>query len=212
METVKLLAKKIDIFMENYFRFLVLVAQIMVGIMVVVITIQVYYRKVLHSSVIFYQEVSRLAIVWFSAVAIAYGVKEKIHISIELLGLVMSPKIKKINNIIIDIFILISGIFLLVYGIELFINRWGNNTLPMLQILADYINKFTSSWRGDTVPELKVWKSWQYVMVPVSSISIIYCSIKSLVAQFIENSSFLQSLGLTPLKGHRNWGELNAGD
>ena len=184
METVKLVSKKIDIFMEYFSKYLVILAQIMVGIMVVVITVQVYYRFVLNSSIRWSQEVPRMAMAWFSAIAIAYGVKEKLHISIELLALVTSPKIKKINNIVIDVLILLTGIVLLVFGI----------------VLCEGTTK-------QTLPTLQWPKTVFYILMPISSIVIIYYSARSLVAQIIERSGFLKWLGLGPIEGHKNWGE-----
>lgn len=109
--------------------------------MVLLISVQVFCRYVLGFSISWVEEVSLLLMVWFSFIAMAIGVKNKLHIAIELFTMWLPQQIKRqIISRIADISIIIIGFVLIYYGI-LLVQYGLLSTLPAtgLPAAAGYI-------------------------------------------------------------------------
>lgn len=107
----KILCQLMDVFM--------LLAKCLLVIMTLIICLGVFYRRVLNDGLSWTDEVAMLFMVWFGFISIAYGVKEKLHISVEVFHNMMPQKVKVFWNKFINIIVCIMGALLLVYGIQL---------------------------------------------------------------------------------------------
>ena len=78
---MKLIQKISDIF----FSVLIRVAQILLVIMVALVFTNVVLRYVFNSGIYWSEEASLVIVIWFTFIAFALGVKEDLHISINIL-------------------------------------------------------------------------------------------------------------------------------
>ncbi|GAK54536.1 hypothetical protein U14_05823 [Candidatus Moduliflexus flocculans] len=109
--------------------------------MVILISVQVFCRYVLNFSISWVEEVCLLLMVWFSFIAMAIGVKNKLHISIELFVMWLPKRVQ--NGIIAkisDVSIIAIGFVLIYHGI-LLVQNGMMSTLPAtgLPAAAGYI-------------------------------------------------------------------------
>jgi TRAP-type C4-dicarboxylate transport system permease small subunit len=99
-------------------------------VMVILISVQVFCRYVLNFSIPWVEEVSLLLMVWFSFIAMAIGVRNKLHISIELFVMWLPKSIQKgIIARIADLSIILIGFVLVYHGI-LLVQNGMMSTLP----------------------------------------------------------------------------------
>ena len=139
------------------YRILLEFSKLVILVIVIIVSCEVFGRLVLHHSIMWSEEVALLLMVWTAFIAMAIGVEKGLHISISLF-FNMFPKIvqtiiAKINTLATIFF----GYILVVYGIKLASMTMGS-TLPATQ------------WPAGTA----------YLMMPVGGIFIIYFAILDL--------------------------------
>ncbi|MBQ9206245.1 MAG: TRAP transporter small permease [Treponema sp.] len=139
------------------YRILLEFAKLVILVIVIIVSCEVFARLVLHHSIMWSEEVALLLMVWTAFIAMAIGVEKGLHISISLF-FNMFPKvvqvvIAKINTLATIFF----GYILVVYGIKL-ASMTMNSTLPATQ------------WPAGTA----------YCMMPVGGIFIIYFALLDL--------------------------------
>lgn len=95
---------------------LVMLAKILLAAMVVLISANVFMRYVLNSGITWSEEVALVFVVWFTFIALALGVKERLHISLCLLPEKISPTIDLLLSKLTDVVILFLGYIMIRYG------------------------------------------------------------------------------------------------
>ncbi|MFD1956761.1 TRAP transporter small permease [Paenibacillus thailandensis] len=134
MKTLKKVALAIDTFLETA-TLIGLVA------MIVIVTVQVFTRKVF--SYVFHgsEEITMLLLVWFSFLGIAFGFREKLHLGIDSFTAKWPKRLNAILDKVIYAVIFAFGVYLVYYGwrftvlmseSELPATGWPNSLLYMV--------------------------------------------------------------------------------
>jgi TRAP-type C4-dicarboxylate transport system permease small subunit len=139
------------------YRLLLEFSKLVILVIVIIVSCQVFGRLVLHKSIMWSEEVALLLMVWTAFIAMAIGVEKGLHIAITLF-FNMFPKpvqfvVAKINTIATIFF----GYILVVYGAKL-AQMTMTSTLPATQ------------WPAGTA----------YSMMPVGGVFIIYFALLEL--------------------------------
>ncbi len=104
----------------SFFRLLhtllVILAKTLLAAMVLLISANVFMRYVLNSGITWSEEVALVFVVWFTFIALALGVKQRLHISLCLLPEKISPKIDLLLSKLTDVVILFMGYIMIHYG------------------------------------------------------------------------------------------------
>lgn len=161
MKIVKKLFNGIHIFM-GYFGMLQLLA------MTIIVSAQVFCRYVFDFSISWAEEVSLILMIWFSMIAMAIGVKKRLHIAIELFTMKLPDRIiKKYFNKFTDVCTIIFSFVLAYYGVLLIENGLMS-----------------------TLPATGLRTSMEYIFTPVAGIMIAYDSIMDLFGIDKEDENF----------------------
>lgn len=143
---------------------LIFLAKVMLVGMTCIICVHVFYRYVLNSGIKWSEEVSMLLYVYFGFISIAYGVRYKLHLGIELFFNHFPEAIKKICVKIADTVVMICGVLIAINGVQLVQST------------------------GTTVMTTTRWPSYLlYIMVPVLGVMIAYFSFANLIGYVPEN-------------------------
>ncbi|MDK2799578.1 MAG: hypothetical protein PWP27_850 [Clostridiales bacterium] len=122
---MKLLTKVFD----SIHRLLVVFAKLLMVLMTVLISAQVFSRYVLDVSIMWSEEVALVMMVWFGFISLAVGVKKKLHISIQIFTDFLPDKLKRVILKFNALVVLIFGIVMMIYGVRL-VNYTMTSTLP----------------------------------------------------------------------------------
>lgn len=137
---------------------MIYIAMSLLVAMTVLTCVQVFFRYFIGKSIKWSEEVPLILMVWFGFISIAMGVKKRLHISIQLFFNMLPKKMQAILLKLIDLIILIFGVFMLIYGYKLTVSTMGS-TLPVTKLPGGII----------------------YAVVPVTSVMIIYDSLMFLL-------------------------------
>lgn len=109
MKTLKRIALAIDTCLET----LTLAG---LAVMILIVTFQVFTRKVF--SYVFHgsEEITMLLLVWFSFLGIAFGFREKLHLGIDSFTAKLPKPFNAVLDKIIEAAIFLFGVYLLYYG------------------------------------------------------------------------------------------------
>ncbi|MFB5662300.1 TRAP transporter small permease [Alteribacillus sp. HJP-4] len=134
-------------------------------VMVVVISLQVFMRYVLGSSLSWSEELARYCFIWLVYIGISYGVKKQRHIKVDVLLVLLKERGKIILGLIANLLFLGFAIFVIFVGYGVVEQQMGF---------------------GQTSPSLKVPMSLVYAATPVgmalTSFRIIQQMIKQVLA------------------------------
>jgi len=119
-------------------RSLIMIAKILLAVMVIIVSVNVFMRYVLNSGIRWAEEISLVCIVWFTFIALAHGVKEKLHINMNLLPSKIARKLDIILDKLSNITILFVGYIMVHYGIKL-VNVTSRSILPASNLPASVI-------------------------------------------------------------------------
>ena len=133
-------------------------AVLMAG-MVVIISAQVWYRFILNDPLSWSEEAGRYLFVWISFMGAAAGVRYQVHLGIDLMDKILSPKAYRLVVVLVN---LIIQVFLLM------IIYWGFKILGIIQ--------FQES------ASMHISMAYPYLAVPVGSIFMFINSARVLVA------------------------------
>lgn len=115
--------------------------------MIIIVTLQVFTRKLFHYVLFWSEEITLLMLIWFSFMGIAVGVREKLHLAIES----FTDKLPKSVIKVIDKFVLLCtiafGFYLLKYG-------WD----------------FTVLMKDSTLPATQLSNAWSYAVMPITGL------------------------------------------
>ena len=146
--------KGINKALDLLFRALETYSKIVLVATVVIVTAQVIARKVLHSSIIWSEEVALVLMVWMAFISMAIGTAKNIHIRIEMFYKKFPPAVQKVTNWAEYAVTLFVGYVLMVNGYKL-VMATLRSTLP------------TTKWPSFVL----------YLMIPVAGFYVIYCTI-----------------------------------
>lgn len=150
MHIYKTIRSWIDWLMES-------VALVCLTLMVVVISFQVFTRNVLSYTPSWGEAAAMILMVWFAFIGISIGIKENLHISIELFYKKFPRNIKNVLDVITKLLIIIVGIIFIYYGIQ-----------------------FTILMTNSTLAGTKLPSSVLYVPLPLAGILMTIYGIESL--------------------------------
>lgn len=139
------------------YRILLEFAKLVILVIVIIVSCEVFGRLVLHKSIMWSEEVALLLMVWTAFIAMAIGVEKGLHISISLFFNMFPKIVQKIIEKINTLATIFFGYILVMYGIKLAAMTMGS-TLPATQ------------WPAGTA----------YCMMPVGGIFIIYFALLDL--------------------------------
>lgn len=95
------------------------VLTLIMTIMLVVVSAQVWYRFVLNNPLAWSEEVARYLFVWISFLGSAVGVRMHVHLGIDLIDKALSPRGRKIMTIVVNLLIQIFLVVVIVWGIKI---------------------------------------------------------------------------------------------
>ncbi|MDD6294761.1 MAG: TRAP transporter small permease [Treponema sp.] len=139
------------------YRILLTYAKVVLLVIIVIVSAQVFSRKFIGSSIRWSEEVALLLMVWLAFIAMAIGVEKKLHIAIEMFVKPLPKPVQKIIEKINDTATMLFGIILVIYGKEL-VAHTMSSTLPATQ------------WPAGIA----------YLMMPIGGVFITYFSFLSL--------------------------------
>ncbi len=123
-------------------------------VIVVVVSAQVFSRKLLGTSIRWSEEVALLFMVWMAFISMAIGVEKGLHISISLFFDKFPETVQFTISKITDILMVVFGGAMIKYGMVLIMSTL-KSTLP------------ATKWPSCTL----------YIMIPVSGLFIVYYSL-----------------------------------
>ena len=130
---------------------------VLFGIMILVITWQVFSRFVLNSPSSFTEELSTYILIWISLLGATYAFRKKSHIGIDILTNKLSEPFDKFSKYIIHFANILFFSFVFV---------WGGLNLVMITL---QLNQISAS--------LKIKIGYIYFILPISGLLMIYYSI-----------------------------------
>jgi TRAP-type C4-dicarboxylate transport system permease small subunit len=103
------------------------------AVMGIVLTLQIFMRYVLNMPLIWSEEVARYLFVWATFIGAGYGVRCKIHISVEIFYSRMPRKIKLAITLATHTICILVFAYLIPYGIETVKTQWyiGSSAMEM---------------------------------------------------------------------------------
>ena len=134
--------------------FLVWVAKLCLLGMVCIVTTVVFMRYLLNTGIAWSEEIPLLLVIWFTMIAMAIGVKLKLHISMDVLPSGLSPTTEKVLQKISDLVIMGVAVVMIYYGAKL---AWVT--------------------RRGTLPGCGLKTYWLYLPVPFSGVMIFFDSL-----------------------------------
>lgn len=142
---------------ELFHRFIVSLAKVLLVAMALIISVNVFMRYVLNSGLRWSEEIALVLVVWFTFISMAMGVKNHLHIHMNLLPSNLPPKIDRFLQKLENLLLLCCGVVFLVYG--------------------NLLTKFTMQ---SILPGTGLPAGIMYIVMPIASIPIIYDSIREL--------------------------------
>lgn len=115
--------------------------------MVIIVSVQVVTRKLFNFVYFWSEEVTLLLLAWFAFMGIAIGVRENLHLAMDVLESFISEHLLKKLDKLIQLFTFIFGVYLIIYGWE-----------------------FTSLMSESTLPATKLPNSFLYVVMPLTGV------------------------------------------
>jgi TRAP-type C4-dicarboxylate transport system permease small subunit len=134
--------KRFFLFIDSLFEKVALGSLI---VMIIIVTLQVFTRKLFNYVISWSEEVTLLLLCWFSFMGIAIGVREKLHLSIESFTSKLPPAVIKVIEKVVLLSTIAFGLYLLKYG-------WD----------------FTVLMKDSTLPATKLSNSWAYAVMPIT--------------------------------------------
>lgn len=114
-------------------QLLLIISLVFLVIMVVVIILQVISRGIFSFTPSWSEELSRLLFVWVSFLGIAYGFKEKLHLSLGIFVEKMPDKVKDGFDLAAKLIVIALGMIMFIYGWK-FTMLMGQSTMPGLGV------------------------------------------------------------------------------
>jgi TRAP-type C4-dicarboxylate transport system permease small subunit len=94
--------------------------------MTLIVGAQVVFRYALNSSLVWSEPVSVLLMGWFIFLGSAVGTREGFHLSFDLIGHIVPPRVRAGMESVSDLVVLVFGAAMAVYGFQLGAAAWGS--------------------------------------------------------------------------------------
>jgi TRAP-type C4-dicarboxylate transport system permease small subunit len=130
---------------------------LIMSLLVLTVSLQVFMRYVIGSPVTFTEELSRFLLIWLGLLAASYAYRQRMHLALDLLVLKLKGKQRNVLNIIIHSLVALFSLLVLVYG--------GIQLVYLTWILDQHS------------PALGVSMSFVYLVLPVSGTAIVIYAI-----------------------------------
>ena len=140
VQMLKMLLLKVDKLLEG-FAILSLLA------MILIVTMQVFTRKLFNFVFFWSEEITLLLLAWFSYMGIAIGFREKLHMNMDMIENFVSKRAIAFLDRVIDISTFAFGLYLIIAG-------WD----------------FTLLMHESTLPATKLPNSLLYVVMPLTGV------------------------------------------
>lgn len=141
----------IDTFFNIIMDICILLAKILLIGMTALVCVSVFNRYVLNRGLKWSDEVSMLMMVYFGFISIAYGVKEHLHLSVELFFNMLPTRLQSLCSRVTMAIVSLLGCMMAVFGVKL-VQSTMNNVMT------------ATRWPSATL----------YAVVPVSGVLIAY--------------------------------------
>jgi TRAP-type C4-dicarboxylate transport system permease small subunit len=115
--------------------------------MILIVTMQVFTRKLFNFVFFWSEEITLLLLAWFSYMGIAIGFREKLHMNMDMIENFVSKRTILWMDRLIDVSIFIFGLYLIIAG-------WD----------------FTVLMNESTLPATKLPNSLLYVVMPITGV------------------------------------------
>jgi len=99
-----------------------------VALMTLIVTLQVFTRKVFNFVFFWSEEITLLLLVWFSFLGIAIGFRDKLHLAMDAFANRLPKRVNRWLDRFIALCTLLFGIYLMMYGWD-FVQVVKNNTM-----------------------------------------------------------------------------------
>ena len=157
MKTWQVVLNAFTFIMDCVYRLLVEFAKFVILVIVVIVSCQVFSRLILHSSIMWSEEVALLLMAWTAFISMAIGVEKKLHISITVFFNWFPRKVQVFFTKFNTVATIFFGYILIHFGILLTRNAM-RSTLPATQ------------WPAGV----------KYAIMPIAGIFIMYFAILGL--------------------------------
>lgn len=147
MKLLRSLALKIDSAFEGFAIFALL------GV-VLIMSVQVFTRKLGNFVFFWSEEAILLSLVWFAFMGIAVGFREGVHMGVDALTDLLPKSVNRVIDVWIEIMSFLYGLYFVVYGWE-----------------------FTMLMMESTLPATKLPNAVVYAVMPVSGIMVCIYSV-----------------------------------
>ncbi len=140
VQTIKRLLTAADRTLEGF-------AVICLLAMILIVTMQVFTRKLFNFVFFWSEEITLLLLAWFSYMGIAIGFREKLHMNMDMIENFVSKRTIYFMDRVIDVATFVFGLYLIIAG-------WD----------------FTVLMHESTLPATKLPNSLLYVVMPVTGV------------------------------------------
>ena len=108
-------------------------------ILIFACVLQVFFRFVLHNSLSWSEELARFCFIWMHLVGASLLCRTHEHATVTVILDFITGKVRKVWDIVIELVILLDGMILTVYGIQLVQGTWGNPS-PAMSLNMGIVN------------------------------------------------------------------------
>lgn len=140
--------------LDSVFEWILKLAMVLLVAMVVLVFLNVVLRYGFNFGIFWSEEISLVIVIWFTFIAMTLGVKELLHISINILPRKLPKVFSTILDSLRDFMIIIVGFIMIYYGWKLTLNG-------------------AKSW----LPATNIPNSINYFVLPVTGIFIVLYAI-----------------------------------
>ena len=109
----------VSFFFKGIDRLVDIVLALALGVMLVVVAAQVWYRFVCNDPLAWSEELARYLFVWISFLGAAVGVRMKVHLGIDLLEKALSPLMYKLMAVAVNLAIQIFLLVVIFWGVKI---------------------------------------------------------------------------------------------
>ncbi|MDY0289544.1 MAG: TRAP transporter small permease [Sphaerochaeta sp.] len=119
--------------LDSVFVWVLKLAMVLLVAMVVLVFLNVVLRYGFSSGIHWSEEISLVIVIWFTFIAMALGVKESLHINVDILPKKLPKVFFGVLDCIRDVLVVIIGAIMIYYGWKLTLNG-ARSTLPATNI------------------------------------------------------------------------------
>ena len=92
---------------------------VITALQAVLLMASVFFRYILNSPIVWGDEIVRYSLIWMTFVGAALATKDKQHIQVDVIDLVLRKRGQTITNVLADVIVVVFMVFLVCYGIRM---------------------------------------------------------------------------------------------